>query len=466
MRTETPFRALLLTVVYASLVALTMTFHEVWRDETQAWMLSRDSSSLSQLFFNRRYEGHPLLWHFLLFLLSRATGSAAAMQALQLGICSASVYLIARFAPLSWTDKALLTGGYFFLFEYGVMSRSYSLAVLLLVVFAVQAGRAGAWVALALLAHVSLHALILAGALALWLLSGKGRSASGLLLFTLSCLLSIYWTLPPQDQGIYSGWFLQFSLPRLCRAGCLIWQAFVPIPLIQIGCFDTNILSEVDSRYVYTLSLFILGVTALALRNRSTRALYLGSVLLLQVFAYVKFIGYNRHAGHYFLIWLVCLWLDAPRGCGPRRTLGLRLLLLLHLVVGLGMVATDLRYPFSASYRVARALDQERRPLAGMPGSIVAPVGYWLNRPIFSAEANRWETFTPWDSQRATDTPPDLLLRLKQLGPEVVLVANRPFFLKNVPNVTFQPIGEFPHGMVPDEGYYLYLLTFPPAQRF
>src|SRR5689334_1095494 len=56
--------------------------HGMWRDELQAWLIARDSASVGDLFFNLRYEGHPGLWHILLWLLSRLTTNPLAMAIL------------------------------------------------------------------------------------------------------------------------------------------------------------------------------------------------------------------------------------------------------------------------------------------------------------------------------------------------------------------------------------------------
>ena len=47
-----------------------MMQHAMWRYEMQAWLLARDSQTLGDLFFNLRYEGHPALWHLLLWPLA------------------------------------------------------------------------------------------------------------------------------------------------------------------------------------------------------------------------------------------------------------------------------------------------------------------------------------------------------------------------------------------------------------
>jgi hypothetical protein len=48
-----------------------MGHHELWRDEVQAWLLDRDSSSAIDLLSRQKYEGHPALWQLLLMPLTR-----------------------------------------------------------------------------------------------------------------------------------------------------------------------------------------------------------------------------------------------------------------------------------------------------------------------------------------------------------------------------------------------------------
>jgi len=188
-----------------------------------------------------------------------------------------------------------------------------------------------------------------------------------------------------------------------------MWQAFVPVPLFQIGAFNTNFLNNLDVRWVGLLAVSVFLVSCSALRQKNVLLLYLAGTLALQGFAYLKFIGYNRRAGHYFLFWLGCVWLDSPTGtCTPWRRYLIRLALLVQLIPGLAMAVLDWQVPFSASLHAANVLRQrglENLPLAGLPGSIISPIGVYLDRPVYSAERNRWETFAEWDNQRRHQLP-------------------------------------------------------------
>lgn len=63
---------LLIAAAFLVAGAFVMAHHELWRDEVQAWLLARDSSSAIDLLSRQKYEGHPALWQLLLMPLIRA----------------------------------------------------------------------------------------------------------------------------------------------------------------------------------------------------------------------------------------------------------------------------------------------------------------------------------------------------------------------------------------------------------
>ena len=144
----------------------------MWFDELQAWNIARASHSLGDLFSNLRYEGHPPLWYLPLYALTRVTGDPRAMQLLAWAFAVVVAGLILFRSPFPIPARIALRRGYFFAFEYSVITRSYGLGVLLLVVALVSLGRerprwTATTVALVLLAWTSLAGAVLAGSLAL-----------------------------------------------------------------------------------------------------------------------------------------------------------------------------------------------------------------------------------------------------------------------------------------------------------
>ncbi|MGH9549299.1 MAG: hypothetical protein ACRD3W_07990, partial [Terriglobales bacterium] len=158
--------ALALTALFFLVAAVGIAHHELWMDEMQSWLIARDASNLPQLFDNAFDELHPMLWYLCLFVVSRFTHAPEGMQILQLAIATGSAFLIARYSPFPKWMKAMVVFGYFFAFEYGVMSRMYGLGALLLVAFLVVHTRKKSYpwmfVILAALANTSVFGLIIA----------------------------------------------------------------------------------------------------------------------------------------------------------------------------------------------------------------------------------------------------------------------------------------------------------------
>src|ERR1051325_1005581 len=75
--------------------------HEMWLDETHHWLLAKDSSSIGEMMYNSRYEGHPMLWNFLLFVLTRFSSNPFSMQVLNLMISILAVIIFLRYSPFS-----------------------------------------------------------------------------------------------------------------------------------------------------------------------------------------------------------------------------------------------------------------------------------------------------------------------------------------------------------------------------
>jgi hypothetical protein len=151
-------------VLYGSLVALAIPFHEPSADEAQAWMMAR-SLTIWQLFHTYlRYEGSPGLWHLLLWLLVHLHVSFTGMHWLCGFIALAATAVLVLCSPLPRWMRLTLPFTYFLAFQYAVVARNYVLVPLLLFSIAALWKRSPTFVALllGLLANVAGHAAAIA----------------------------------------------------------------------------------------------------------------------------------------------------------------------------------------------------------------------------------------------------------------------------------------------------------------
>ena len=499
-----------LTAVYALLLASGLFHHEMWRDELQAWLLARDSTSPADLLANLKYGGHPALWHLLLMPLTQLTASPVAMQVLHLVIASTTVFLVARFGPFNRLQSALFAFGYFPLYEYGVISRSYALSLLLVVIACIflrdrwrRPVRLGA--ALFLLSHTSVHGAILALALIFglvldFLLHGRfliGHSSAALrriciafLLALSGFLLSVAQLHPPPDAAAMS---LTLHFDATHFFNCL--RFFVSVIFFPLGWSFPWVPNgpgefyDLDALYSVPVACVLLAAIVWYYRRRVVPlGVYLGSVFGLLAFFYVFHGGALCHHGFLLVAFLMLLWMGqafSPSYAGASFSPVLRryasvllsIFLAFHAFGGIRAFQYDLRYPFSLAHRTAeylRAESLDSLPMIGhMDHAASAVLGFLENkRSIHYARADRAGSFIRWDvarkapvtdaallSRKTPVTDVALLSRTAALAAHedspVVLILNSPLGLHGYSEV--RPLVSFTGALLEDENFHLYL---------
>ncbi len=368
---------------FGILLALLLLHHEMWRDELQAWLLARDSGTLPQLWHNARYEGHPLLWHALLFPLAHATDNPAAMQVLHWVVAVGVAALVLFGSPFPVWTRVLLVFSYFPLFEYGAISRNYALTALgIWTAMAGTARRAPGWVAGggAVAANASPMGVVLtpAVAAALWLTSAPQRSR----LWSLAALAAAgafgaLQCLPPADYEHAREWVFHWDGPRAVYVGRAFATALLPVPSWELHFWGSSAIFPgvapgvtVAPGAVLAAVLLVAAAFAVVLvvrRSRSALALWIVGLAALLGFAYVKFPGAIRHWGFVWVLLVGAVWLAVAEGAVTRTAGGL--LLAPTLAAGLlgSFIAAwwDWRAPFSAARCAASQL--KRDGLADLP---------------------------------------------------------------------------------------------------
>ena len=125
-----------LFIVYAVLTLIGAAKHEIWYDEAQAWTIARDNT-IGGIFEQLRYEGHPPLWYLILFIFAHLGFSCDVIPFISWFFTGLAAAVVMFKSPFSTITKALLLFSGGFLFFNSVMSRTYCLINLLLVLIAV-----------------------------------------------------------------------------------------------------------------------------------------------------------------------------------------------------------------------------------------------------------------------------------------------------------------------------------------
>ena len=494
--------------------------HELWGDEMTVWLAVRDSDSLAEMLSNKRYDRSPDLWYLVLYPISRFVVSPYAMQFAHLIIATVTVYLVLQFAPFSKLEKILCVFGYFFVYEYAVVNRNYALGVLLIFLFVITYKTRHRYLIrtasiLFLLMQTSAYGLIF-GISAVFSIAYeyifqrtllKFRQSFfqiliSLLLVISGVLLSIRATNPPADAPelpLTTG--ANFTQAAAALSG--VWQAFIPIPDLHRQFWSTNLLIptfkylpgfltttdywslvrtyplEIMSlAVVLIVSIFIL-IYSLILFSINIRILLLFglSVVGMLGLSYFKYVGTVRHFGHYFVIWLICLWLleshikirYKPQQIAFKfRKKLLFGIFLIHAFVGFFAVFADWKYPFSAGrdvtdYIKSKHLESDIFVGHGdYPGASV--VGYFDQKIMYYPRGDRWGTFIKLDKTRETVSDMEMLERVQdivgQQKKDVLLILSYPFAGEKYPQYPLVHLKNFPESIVVSEFYRLYLFVY------
>ncbi len=249
-------------VIFAAYVIVsgyTMAHHELWSDEVHSWNIAKASNSYSDLLANRRYEGHPPGWYTILWTISKFTHKVGYMQAAQWAIACAVVFVILFFSPFPLAVRMLIPFGYYFLYEYAVISRNYAIGVLLalcicLIMRKEFKYRSLLYYALLFcLSNVHMLALLLAGSLHLYFLllirernEKKSRFIAHVVAGALVLIPAIYFILPPSDGQLNMHFLMRiWHFQQLTDFATEPLRSFLPIPALWVYHFwNTEFLLE------------------------------------------------------------------------------------------------------------------------------------------------------------------------------------------------------------------------------
>jgi len=486
-------------LVYVLIAAANVITHEMWRDELHVWFAAADSNSVRELFSNMRCQGHPPLWYLMLYVISRATHNPAAMKALHLAIAIGSVYVFVRFAPFTRLQRLLFVFGYFPLYEYAAISRNYAVGIFLLFCFCAACGAARKnffilCIILFLLGMASAYSFIITVCLlvAIGFKAATDAYARDVLIrrkwaillsaavVVLGLVISAAVMFPESDCMYASEWTTGFDIVTLEQTFATAWQGLAPIPQITHSFWNTNIVPWQIPQDILAVALLCFFLLSMA-NNRTVFLFFSLTVGAMLVFEYIVYIGSLRHFGHFFIVAIVCLWLEKvwgddkpikpgllsalPRLCIQKRQLLIVVLLCIHFAVGIFASVMEWRYPFSQGKNAARYIREsgmDNMPIVGYMDFAASSVAGYLDRPFYYPNSDKLGKFVVFDTQRRISMgPAEVLENAWQLAEkeksDVLLVLNMELGGKYD---SIAEIKRFTGSIQGDEEFYLYLLKY------
>ncbi|HET7706130.1 MAG TPA: hypothetical protein VFM36_08600 [Thermoanaerobaculia bacterium] len=443
-------------LLFAVSTALTLSCHEMWRDELQAWSIAAAATSIPDLFERAAFEPDPNLWFVALFAVTRVSTSPVALQILNWAISCAAAAAILFLAPFPVAQRTLIVFGYFLLYEYAVISRPYSLAVLLVFLIAhtlsTRARPVVTAILVFLLMQTSMFAFLVALPLAALLLfetvraSGARRAIGPALLLTLGVVLvALELRMPPDFQ------FPRYERDAV-RTVAALGEGLLPVVVPRLHFWNTETIPQL---WEAIAGVAIAGSILFYLR-RSRPAIFIfatSAALLLAGFHDVTSTSW-RHHGLLFISLIAALWIGRVR-----ITVALTALLAIHVLSGLIAVRNEMVYEFSAARRASAFVESlDAGLIVGYPDHIVSPVAGYLGQPMFYVNGARLGTYVIWDRQRDGVDPAALVAQVEQArsrGIRVAAVAGSGREFRGGP---FRLVARFGPGVVEDESYAVYVI--------
>jgi hypothetical protein len=385
--------------MFAVITGITIIHHVMWRDEWEAILISYKSTSFGDLWQQTKDEAHPLLW-FLLVYIAKFLGPATVIPKLlnylsAVGYCSIILFC----TPFPRLARYAVVFGYFFLFEYGIISRDYAISTLLIVaVMALWQNRQKhSWLfalLLFLLAQASFYTTMMTAVFVIillaepLLLNGKwhlNRKDLQPVAFGIVGVITGYETCA---RVFFMPFNFSFNTEHFILALDRIYCGYLPIPDFSHNSWNSILPANM---YVQALvSLVIITAVIYSLRaDKRALLFWITYVTIHELFTYFVIIGYMRHSGFLFIAALVAFWfvyLKNPNPVfKPVQKIIIGGVLAVQVFVGFYFVGVEMHEPFSESAETATWL--KNKHLDHLPlyshyiYSTMAISGY-LNKPI------------------------------------------------------------------------------------
>ncbi len=376
--------------LFAVLLAVVTSKHEMYLDEVQPWLWVRYAPHLLPVIQHLRYESHPALWVVLLFAASRISSNVIAMQCVNflLAICAAWAILSTRSLPMIL--RVLLIFGVSFFYTTGVLARDYMLATLLLICSArcLLAQPQRQWLAMLLLGlAINSHflAIPVAASIFIWLYvispdmslasvkaKVRGRSFWVALLLEAIALVACYFTVRPAKDmsmrlGSYGGGVFDYLVLGVGR----IWHYYLPINIDAGSSLRNSNLAPVA--YVDLIVTILLWTVALAVLpgRRSRYFMMTSSVLWTAAAVTTVRVPLATHASFVIVSFIIALMVNGPQDRTgswiPSYAAQPVLIILLsaQVLICAEFCINEWNKPFSAGKSVAEWL--QRKGLAAHP---------------------------------------------------------------------------------------------------
>ena len=367
--------------IFAALLALITSRHEMYLDEVQPWLFVRNAHSLLPVIQHLRYESHPALWFVLLYLASRISSSVVMMQCVNFVLAISMAWSVLSSRSLSMAVRVLIVFGVSVFFVSGVLARDYMLAGLLLILASrcLLARPKRHWLGMVLISlAINAHFLAIPVAFSiliwLYLLAPESDLASvrskfrerrfwaSVSLITVALIACFFTVRPAKDMSMRLGFSGGNLFEYLVLAVGRVWHYFLPISLDTSSSIRNGALAL--PAYSDALITLVLFSVAIAILPGKTSRYFMIMASVLWTAAAVATVRVPLETHSTFIIFSYIIALLASKEDGPSRPLlpqyiaepMLLVLLAIQVSICAEFCIKEWTSPFSAGKAVAQWL--------------------------------------------------------------------------------------------------------------
>lgn len=510
---QTSLYLLLTLLAYSALVFWGVLHHEMWRDETEPWLIGSFSESLSDFFSNMKMGSNPYIWYLILHFASKITVSTFIVQLIHILFGIGAVYIFLRHAPFSFPEKLLFVFGYYVVFEYGIISRGYSLTIFFLFLFCAYYKKywhstiplaviifflANATGGFGAILSISLLIFLLANFYFDEMAEGKRKIKIKHTGWTVILILfSIYvaWKSisPPEDSVYNTKWHIQFDSDRFLNVLWRCWSGFIPIPdLLTVNFWNTNFLNKEGAGSLTKIFLTLFSVffiafnTLLFSRKISVLLFYLAATSGVLFFSYTNIsifiINGTRYNGFCFIVFFVALWIFRyfPEKTKPKISFlynlseklsvpkfqkpVLYLFLSANLFAAIVALWKDYKYDFSSVKKTGKYIVENnlhRFPVTGYVDYAVSPVSAYIRKPIYFPDRDTTSPFPVWSVKKYTtdinQAMNRMLAKIASFPDTSLVILSFDLNASLIGDIRFVHLADFKGSIVNDENFSIYL---------
>ena len=453
-------------IISIGLIVYKLSFHELWKDEWQAWLVARDLG-LGNILDFLNYEGHPSLWYLYLKIWTILPIQEHILIQLSHSVLVTITlyYLFVRIKlPTLW--KVLISLSYFIVFEYGVVNRGYILVILLsLIALDLIVRNNTSWLlglTLLLLCQTEAYGVIITGAITVYLLlNSKGNKLifdKKIILWSLTGFLLFVFTVFPRgnvddftrayNQHLFSKEIIHESIQGHLAN------------VFTIGLIDDTASNGVSFFGIMISLLLFLILVWVFMRDRRTLLSMLFGLLGFITFGILIFSGGVRQWGMVYLLFILMLILSHFKSYNwsLSRYVLVTALMIAPMIHGVRALITDAQIPFSNAQEVGQFIKNnipDTVPVIVINKFETAPVGAYADRPLYELPSGEEFTYFKWLEKVYIPTQSEIYLftKFKNVG-GVVLLSPTPIDLKRFPDAVLWK--EFSNENFKRENYWLY----------